>query len=188
MPKAQEIVKKFFLQKEDGSYPVPKHGMACALGLSFYCNSSHSTGGQANIRFGDKKDLSGYLEIVADRDILPDEELLLSYEFPQSRRSPDNVSSSSLVAPTNSHNSGSSGDRQPSQQSQECSSDGPSSRLLRKRTRKIDYSDHRRRSKNRRKSNCGRFSNQVARFWMRPDNVWVPGKIHNYISAEERNE
>eukprot|EP00986_Skeletonema_menzelii_P003954 scaffold1297_cov141-Skeletonema_menzelii.AAC.1 len=179
LPEAQRMVKKFFLQKEDGCYPVPKHGIACALGLSFLVNSSYSMGStaKANVRFGDTKDLSGYLEIVTDRKIAPDEELVLSYEFPRSRILPDYVSSSSMVAPSNSKNNGSI-DQPPSRQSREG-----------KRNQRIDNSPPRKRQrKSGRESNHGRFSNREAMFWMQPDNVWAPGKVHRYVSAQERNK
>jgi len=221
LPEAQRMVKKFFLQKEDGCYPVPKHGMACALGLSFLVNSSYFTGSraEANVKFGDTKDLSGYLEIVTDRTIYPDEELVLSYKFPRSRRLPDYVSSSSLyrtvypdeehafsykfarprelpyyvsssslVVPFDSRNSGSS-DQPSSLQSRECNSSSWTSSRLRKRNQRIDYSlSKTSRRKSCRKSNHGRFSNREGMFWMQPDNVWALGKVHRYVSAQERNK
>ncbi|KAL7482982.1 hypothetical protein ACHAW6_008636 [Cyclotella cf. meneghiniana] len=34
----------------------------------------------------------------------------------------------------------------------------------------------------------GRFHNKTAQFWMSLKKQWFPGKIHEYVSAEERND
>jgi hypothetical protein len=80
-PDAQRIIIKFFLN-ENGYYAIPKHGIACALGMSFYINSSSQE--KANVKFGTKIDLSGYREIIANRKICPNEELMLPYSLPSS--------------------------------------------------------------------------------------------------------
>ncbi len=249
LPDAQRMVKKFFLPR-NGCYPIPKSGLACVLGLSFLVNSC-GVKAKANLKFGDKKDFSGYLEIVAARKIDPDEELCLPYKFDPSRTVPvpDHVVSSSLMPPSDSHHSGSSG-QPPLRQSTRDSS--PLSRLrkrhridyslpkqrrrksdpvpvpdhvvssslmtptfdshhsgsssgqppswqstrdssplnrLRKRHGRIDYSPLKQRKRKKdRKSNCGRFSNREAMFWMEPDEVWVRGRVHGYVTAQERNK
>lgn len=79
---AKGMVKKFFV-KENNNFPIPKHGIACALGISFYINSCKTKGceTEANLKFGTKNDLSGYKEIIATRNINRDEELLLPYNY-----------------------------------------------------------------------------------------------------------
>ncbi|KAL7451491.1 hypothetical protein ACHAWC_003324 [Mediolabrus comicus] len=193
LPDAQRMVKKFFLPRR-GCYPIPKHGIACALGLSFLVNSCEVEDVfdfNANLEFGDKKDFSGYLEIVAARKIDPDEELVLSYTFDRSRTVPvpDHVVSSSLMTPSNSHHRRSRSGQPPLRQSTRDSS--PPSRL-RKRHGRIDYSPSKERKRKKdRKSNCGRFSNRDAMFWMEPPDcqvgVWVRGRVHGYVTAQERN-
>jgi hypothetical protein len=179
-PHAQRMVEKFFLPR-NGCYPIPKPGLAYALGLSFFVNSC-GVKAKANLKFGDKKDFSGYLEIVAARKIDPDEELFLPYKFDRSRTVPvpDHVTSSSLMTPSNSHHSRSRNGQPPLQQS---ARDSPPSSRLRKRHGRIDYSPQ----KQRRRIN-GRFSNQEAMFWMETDKVWARGRVHSYVTAQERSK
>lgn len=82
----QFTVRKFFLPNSDGSFPIPAHGLSCALGLSFFMNSSHDTQHTANVEFGNKRDESGFTEIVTSRDIKRDEELLVPYRIENSMR------------------------------------------------------------------------------------------------------
>ena len=81
----QEIIRKFILP-HNGKYPIPKHGLSYALGVSWYINSCVGTDKSANVVFGNKRDESGYTEIVTTRAIEKGEELLLPYTHKNSKR------------------------------------------------------------------------------------------------------
>ena len=78
----QNMVKDLFVPNADGSYPIPKAGMNCALGISYFLNSAHGTAYEPNVEFGCKRDESGMAEIITTKDIEVGEELLLDYPLP----------------------------------------------------------------------------------------------------------
>ena len=75
----QKSIQAVVLPNRDGSYPVPKHDVSCALELSWYLNSSHGTEYPSNDKFIDRRDASGYSQIVTTKDVEEGDELLLSY-------------------------------------------------------------------------------------------------------------
>ena len=82
----QKVIKSFILTNNNGAYPIPEHGLNCTLGVTFYINSCQDTDKEANVEFGNKRDKSGFTEIITTRTIEKDEELLLPYSIDISRR------------------------------------------------------------------------------------------------------
>ena len=82
----QNIVKSFILPSNNDVYSIPEHGLACTLGVTWYINSCQGTDKDANVEFGNKRDMSGFTEIITTRKIEKDEELLLPYSTEISRR------------------------------------------------------------------------------------------------------
>eukprot|EP00557_Chaetoceros_sp_GSL56_P008237 CAMPEP_0176499844 /NCGR_PEP_ID=MMETSP0200_2-20121128/13176_1 /TAXON_ID=947934 /ORGANISM="Chaetoceros sp., Strain GSL56" /LENGTH=324 /DNA_ID=CAMNT_0017898355 /DNA_START=534 /DNA_END=1508 /DNA_ORIENTATION=+ len=92
------MIKCFFLRNKDESYPVPEVGLLGGLGIDKYLNSSRPSGEVeppksyeavqlgGNVIFGNKLDASGYLEVIAMKDIPAGGELLVDYRIQDCRR------------------------------------------------------------------------------------------------------
>ena len=84
-PHVQRVVRMYTLPNDDGLRDVPKNGFSFALGISWYLNTADGTDFEPNVEVGDKMDESGFAELIALRDIEPDEELLLGYDLRETR-------------------------------------------------------------------------------------------------------
>jgi hypothetical protein len=86
----KDMIKSFFLptEKEDGKlyYPIPEVGIVGGLGIDKFLNSSQKSGSNnieidGNVSFGEEIDESGFLEVIAEKNITAGEELLGSYQI-----------------------------------------------------------------------------------------------------------
>ena len=77
------IRSHFLLSDDEKCHPVPNAGIDDACGTSFHINScKYIRGVKPNVTFDFlSEDESGYNTIVATREIIPGEELLLDYDF-----------------------------------------------------------------------------------------------------------
>ncbi|KAL7458176.1 hypothetical protein ACHAWC_009737 [Mediolabrus comicus] len=81
----QRVVTMYTRPNDDGLRDVPKNGFSFALGVSWYLNTADDTVYEANVGEGPGLDESGFAELIALRDIEPDEELLLGYDLSETK-------------------------------------------------------------------------------------------------------